>query len=43
MRFVAKTLYGLEKVLAKELIDLGAVDVQEGNRAVMFKGDMNLL
>ena len=43
MRFVAKTLYGLEKVLSDELIQLGAQDVQAGNRAVMFKGDMNLL
>jgi putative N6-adenine-specific DNA methylase len=43
MRFVAKTLYGLEKVLSDELINLGAGDVQIGNRAVLFKGDMNLL
>jgi len=43
MRFVAKTLYGLEKVLSEELINLGAGDVQIGNRAVLFKGDMNLL
>jgi len=43
MRFVAKTLYGLEKVLSEELISLGALEVQTGNRAVLFKGDMNLL
>ena len=43
MRFVAKTLYGLEKVLSEELISLGALEVQTGNRAVFFKGDMNLL
>jgi putative N6-adenine-specific DNA methylase len=43
MRFVAKTLYGLEKVLSEELISLGAGDVQIGNRAVLFNGDMNLL
>jgi len=43
MRFVAKTLYGLEKVLAEELINLGATDVQTANRAVLFKGDMSLL
>ncbi len=34
MRFVAKTLYGLEKVLSEELIGLGAVNVQIANRAV---------
>jgi len=43
MKFVAKTLYGLERVLSEELISLGAGDVQIGNRAVLFKGDMNLL
>ena len=43
MRFVAKTLYGLEKVLSDELIGLGAGDVQIGNRAVLFNGDMNLV
>lgn len=43
MNFVAKTLYGLEKVLAEELIGLGAADVQAVNRAVLFKGDKNLL
>jgi putative N6-adenine-specific DNA methylase len=43
MRFVAKTLYGLEKVLAEELINLGASDVQIANRAVLFNGDINLL
>jgi putative N6-adenine-specific DNA methylase len=43
MKFVAKTLYGLEKVLAEELIELGAADVQAVNRAVMFKGDKELL
>ena len=43
MKFVAKTLYGLEKVLAKELENLGAVDIEEVNRAVTFKGDKKLL
>ena len=41
--FVAKTLYGLEKVLAEELINLGASNVEPVNRAVLFKGDMELL
>ncbi|MEI6048739.1 MAG: THUMP domain-containing protein [Bacteroidota bacterium] len=43
MKLVAKTLYGLEKVLAEELVAMGARDVQAVNRAVLFKGDMNLL
>jgi len=43
MKFVAKTLYGLEKVLSQELISLGAGNIQTANRAVMFDGDMSLL
>ena len=33
---VAKTLYGLEEVLAGELISLGANEVQIGRRMVSF-------
>jgi len=43
MRFVAKTLYGLEEVLARELTDIGASGVQAANRAVFFEGDKKLL
>lgn len=43
MKFVAKTLYGLEKVLADELTSLGAEDVVQANRAVLFSGDMRVL
>jgi putative N6-adenine-specific DNA methylase len=43
MVFVAKTLYGLEKVLADELKNIGASDVTELNRAVVFNGDKQLL
>jgi putative N6-adenine-specific DNA methylase len=43
MRFVAKTLYGLEKVLSEELVILGAGNVQIANRAVLFEGDKSLL
>lgn len=43
MKFVAKTLYGLESVLADELTFMGASDVEKVNRAVLFKGDKNLL
>jgi len=43
MKFVAKTLYGLENVLAEELIEFGASDVQAVNRAVLFNGNLELL
>lgn len=43
MRLVAKTLYGLEEVLARELTDLGATGVQVANRAVFFEGDKRIL
>ncbi|HKK42403.1 MAG TPA: THUMP domain-containing protein [Bacteroidales bacterium] len=43
MRFIAKTLFGLEKVLAGELADLGADDIRQANRAVLFSGSMELL
>jgi len=43
MKLIAKTLFGLEEVLAEEISNLGAVDVQLANRAVLFKGDKSLL
>jgi len=43
IRLVAKTLSGLEGVLAEELTALGASDVWPGNRAVEFAGDKRLL
>jgi 23S rRNA (guanine2445-N2)-methyltransferase len=43
MKFVAKTLYGLENVLAEELVSIGAADIQKVNRAVIFSGDQKLL
>ena len=43
MKFVAKTLYGLEKVLSEELIGLGAGNVQTANRAILFEGEKSLL
>lgn len=42
-QMVAKTQFGLEGVLAKELTNLGAQDVEEHNRAVSFKGDKGLM
>jgi putative N6-adenine-specific DNA methylase len=43
MKFIAKTLYGLETVLAHELVGLGGADIEKVNRAVTFTGDRNLL
>ncbi len=43
MELVAKTLFGLEDVLKKELIDLGAEKVRTGNRVVEFSGDMEMI
>lgn len=40
---LAKTLYGFEPLLAKELRDLGAMDVKEGVRSVEFSGDMGFM
>lgn len=40
---IAKTLYGLEDVLASELIALGAEDVTPGRRMVSFRGDKKML
>lgn len=40
---VAKTLYGLEEILAEELLALGANDLQIGRRMVSFTGDKELL
>ncbi|MFM8917189.1 MAG: class I SAM-dependent RNA methyltransferase, partial [Bacteroidota bacterium] len=43
IRFVAKTITGLEEVLAKELQRLGARDVEQLYRAVAFTGDKGFL
>lgn len=40
---VAKTLYGLEEILAGELLSLGANDIQIGRRMVSFTGDKEVL
>ncbi|MEC8402391.1 MAG: class I SAM-dependent RNA methyltransferase [Bacteroidota bacterium] len=42
-KMLAKTFYGMEKILAVELKQLGAVDVYEGNRLVHFKGDKGFM
>lgn len=43
MRLIAKSLFGLENVLASELVELGAKDVHTANRAVSFYGNKRLL
>ncbi len=40
---IAKTFMGLESILAQELTELGAKDVQPGRRMVAFKGDKQLM
>lgn len=40
---VAKTLYGLEELLAEELIALGAKNVKTGRRMVSFTGNKEML
>ncbi|HET8838290.1 MAG TPA: THUMP domain-containing protein [Flavobacteriaceae bacterium] len=42
-KMLAKTLYGFEPILAKELRDLGAMDVKEGVRNVEFWGDKGFM
>lgn len=41
--YIAKTLQGLESVLARELAGLGATRVQESSRAVLFEADDEVL
>ena len=40
---VAKTLFGFEEILAKELRNLGAGNVEEGVRSVSFEGDTGFM
>jgi putative N6-adenine-specific DNA methylase len=40
---VAKTLFGFEELLAKELRDLGGINVRAGVRNVSFEGDMGFM
>jgi putative N6-adenine-specific DNA methylase len=41
--YTATTLAGLEEVLAQELIEIGADEVQIGRRSVFFSGDQKML
>jgi putative N6-adenine-specific DNA methylase len=40
---VAKTMTGLEEILANELNNIGATDIELSNRAVTFTGDKELM
>jgi putative N6-adenine-specific DNA methylase len=40
---IAKTYHGLEDVLAKELLQLGAQEIKTLRRAVKFKGDLGFM
>lgn len=42
-QMLAKTLFGFEPLLAKELRNLGAIDVKEGVRSVSFIGDKGFM
>ncbi len=42
-KMIAKTLFGFEQILAKELLQLGAMDINEGTRMVSFVGDKGFM
>ncbi|MES2811363.1 MAG: THUMP domain-containing protein [Bacteroidota bacterium] len=42
-KMIAKTLFGFEEILAKELQQLGAQDVEMGTRMVSFSGDKGFM
>jgi putative N6-adenine-specific DNA methylase len=42
-KMIAKTFFGFEEILARELQLLGAQDVEIGTRAVSFKGDKGFM
>ena len=42
-KMVAKTFFGFEEILAKELLQLGAQEIEPGIRMVSFKGDQGFM
>ncbi len=42
-KMIAITFFGMEEILAKELLDLGAQEIIIGNRSVIFKGDKGFM
>jgi len=43
LTFIAKTIFGLEEIVAAELRKIGARDVELLNRAVKFSGDKGMM
>lgn len=43
MKLVARTLAGLEEVLAKEIEEIGGTDIEIFNRAIEYDGDVRLM
>lgn len=43
MKFIAKTLFGLEELLAREIALTSALNITVRNRAVLFDGDLEAL
>ena len=43
IELIAKTFQGLEEVLAKELTELGASNIEIGRRMVAFMGDKEMM
>ncbi|MEH6704669.1 MAG: THUMP domain-containing protein [Galbibacter orientalis] len=42
-KMVAKTMFGFEEILEKELLKLGAVNIEKGVRNVSFEGDKGFM
>ena len=42
-KMVAKTLFGMEELLAQELLQLGASSIEIGTRNVSFEGDTGFM
>src|SRR5688572_18387075 len=42
-KMIAKTFFGFEEILAKELLALGAQNVEQGVRMVSFVGDKGFM
>ncbi len=42
-KMVAKTMFGFEEILAKELRKLGAINIEQGIRSVSFEGDTGFM
>ena len=42
-QIIAKTLTGLEEILAKEIEEIGGINIAIGNRMVSYVGDKKVL